>query len=223
MQRRVPPIPNRADICIHGDVTVEAGVAIGPGVVLQAAPGSALVVRSGVCLGAGAIVQAQGGQLEIQADAILGARVLIVGAGTVGAAASIGCETTVIAPDVAPGQSIARGALLGNPSALVPNQHSSQADASPPEPEDIWADPVAPVAEEPMARALDPIGCHGEPTAAQSRAESTNGSSPAKERHNPPPAEQVEPTVTVRREEVIVGGRKYVQQLLSTIFPYKDR
>ncbi|MEO0948155.1 MAG: hypothetical protein AAFY11_08425, partial [Cyanobacteria bacterium J06641_5] len=74
-----PPAVNRSDIYISGDVTIEERVIIGPGVVLQATPGSRLIVRARACLGAGAIVHAHQGLLEIQTDAIVGARSLVVG------------------------------------------------------------------------------------------------------------------------------------------------
>ncbi|HEY9615945.1 MAG TPA: carbon dioxide concentrating mechanism protein, partial [Microcoleaceae cyanobacterium] len=46
---------------VNGDVTIQAGVAIAPGVLLQADPNSRIIVKTGACIGIGAILHAQNG------------------------------------------------------------------------------------------------------------------------------------------------------------------
>ncbi|NJN19975.1 MAG: hypothetical protein HC812_00630 [Leptolyngbya sp. RL_3_1] len=51
---------------VAGAVTIAPDVAIAPGVVLKALPGSCLVISARTCLGAGVIVQAQQGTLTLR-------------------------------------------------------------------------------------------------------------------------------------------------------------
>jgi carbon dioxide concentrating mechanism protein CcmN len=98
---------------IQGDVTIEPGVVIAPGVLLQAGPNSRIIIRAGACLGMGVILQAHEGTLEIQAGASLGAGVLVFGSGKIGSNACIGTTSTLLNPSVEPSQVIAPGSLLG--------------------------------------------------------------------------------------------------------------
>jgi carbon dioxide concentrating mechanism protein CcmN len=98
---------------IQGDVTIEPGVVIAPGVLLQAGPNSRIILRAGACLGMGVILQVQEGTLEIQAGASLGAGVLVFGSGKIGSNACIGTTSTLLNPSIAPSQVIAPGSLLG--------------------------------------------------------------------------------------------------------------
>jgi len=187
MHGQFPPAFDRSDIHISGDVTIEDRAAIGPGVVLQATPGSRLIVRAGVCLGAGAVLHAHEGLLEIQADAIVGARSLIVGTGTVGASACLGAESTILSPNIAPQESVANGALVGAPAnSTAPAPKAPQTNgvrsnsgdrnngsAPPAELEDLWGEPEAET--ETLPRSLDPIGLQAEPSQTAS-ANEQNGS-----------------------------------------------
>jgi carbon dioxide concentrating mechanism protein CcmN len=98
---------------IQGDVTIESGAVIAPGVLLQAAPHSRIIIGAGACLGMGVILQAHEGTLEIQAGASLGAGVLVFGSGKIGSNACIGTTSTLLNPSVEPSQVIAPGSLLG--------------------------------------------------------------------------------------------------------------
>lgn len=100
MSQRPPSLVSDTHYCVVGDVTIEATAAIAPGVVLQASTGSRIVVGKGVCLAAGVCIQSRNGILTIQAGASLGANVLIVGSGTVGANACISAGSTIINPAV---------------------------------------------------------------------------------------------------------------------------
>jgi carbon dioxide concentrating mechanism protein CcmN len=98
---------------IQGDVTIEPGAVIAPGVLLQASPNSRIIIGAGACLGMGVILQVYEGTLEIQAGASLGAGVLVVGAGKIGSNACIGTTSTLLNPSIEASQVIAPGSLLG--------------------------------------------------------------------------------------------------------------
>jgi carbon dioxide concentrating mechanism protein CcmN len=95
-----------------GDVVLGEGVAIAPGVLLQADPGSRIVLATGVCLGLGCVVHANGGEIRVDRGANLGAGVLVVGQATIGAGALIGAGTSILNDSVAAGALIAPGSLL---------------------------------------------------------------------------------------------------------------
>lgn len=99
-----------------GDVTIHAGVAIAPGVLLQADANSRIVIQAGVCIGIGAILHAHNGAIEIGEGANIGAEVLLVGRVQIGGSACLGAATTVINSTVARGQIIPPGSLIGDNS-----------------------------------------------------------------------------------------------------------
>ncbi len=104
----------RSDIAyvVYGDVTVDPTAAIAPGVLLQADPGSRLVIAAGVSIGMGAILHANQGSLEIGAEAVIGASALIIGSGQIGDRACIGASSTLFHCSVAPNQVIAANTVL---------------------------------------------------------------------------------------------------------------
>ncbi len=103
----------------HGRVTVHPSVAIAPTALLQAEPGSHLILAAGVCVGAGAVLHAYGGTLEIESGVSLGAAILLIGSGKIGANACVGSMVTMINPAIAPGDVIAAGTLLGDDSRAI--------------------------------------------------------------------------------------------------------
>ena len=128
---------DRFDAHIHGDVIIHPSAVLAPGVILQAANNSTIVIGAGVCLGMGSILQVSEGILEIEAGANLGAGFLMVGEGKIGANACIGAATTVFNCSVAPCQVIPSGSILGDnsrqivePSAVQPESTNSQPEES---------------------------------------------------------------------------------------------
>ncbi|MGI0486012.1 hypothetical protein ACN4EK_11285 [Pantanalinema rosaneae CENA516] len=101
---------------VNGEVTIQAGVAIAPGVLLQADPNSRIIIKTGACIGIGAILHAQNGVLEVGEGANIGAEVLLIGQVTIGANACIGAATTVLNSIVAWGQIVPPGSLIGDTS-----------------------------------------------------------------------------------------------------------
>ena len=101
---------------ISGEVTIDPSAAIAPGVILQADPNSQIIIAAGVCIAMGAVLHARDGILEIEAGATIGAGVLLVGRGKIGANACIGSATTILNCSIKPEQVVAPNSLLGDTS-----------------------------------------------------------------------------------------------------------
>ncbi|MBD2775530.1 transferase [Iningainema tapete] len=114
----LPPLRlgNSFDSYISGEVIIHQSAVIAPGVILQAAPNSKIVIGAGVCIGMGSILHVHEGTLEVEAGANLGAGFLMVGVGKIGENACIGAATTVFNCSVDAGQVIPPGSILGSPT-----------------------------------------------------------------------------------------------------------
>ena len=117
----VPPLHPTCnfDSYISGEVTIDPSAAIALGVMLQASPNSRIVIGAGVCIGMGSILHAYEGTLEVEAGANLGAGVMVIGKGKIGANACIGSTTTILNCSVEPKQVVEAGSLLGDDSRQV--------------------------------------------------------------------------------------------------------
>jgi carbon dioxide concentrating mechanism protein CcmN len=113
-------MPAFIDRVISGNVQIDPSAAIAPGVIIQADPDSSIVIGAGVCIGMGVIVHAQTGKLEIGAGTNLGAGVLIVGRGEIGANCCIGACVTLVDCSLPSGKIVAAGELLENLEAIAP-------------------------------------------------------------------------------------------------------
>jgi carbon dioxide concentrating mechanism protein CcmN len=112
------PQPHQ-DVYVSGDVTIHPNAAIAPGVLIQAEGNGRVVIGAGVCIGMGTVIHAHDGLLEIQSGAVLGAGVLLMGASSVGAGASIGSSSTIINTQIAGQTIVPPGSLLGDRSRPV--------------------------------------------------------------------------------------------------------
>ncbi|MBV6624479.1 MAG: transferase [Rivularia sp. (in: Bacteria)] len=114
----VPPLRlySNFETFFSGEVIIHASAVIAPGVIMQAAPDSKIIIGSGVCIGMGSILQVDTGILEIESGANLGAGFLMVGAGKIGANACIGSATTVFRACVKPGEVVPPGSIVGDSS-----------------------------------------------------------------------------------------------------------
>ncbi len=108
-----PRLVSDTHYCVVGDVTVDSTAAIAPGVVLQAPSGSRIIIEKGVCLAGGVCIQSRKGVLKISSGASLGANVLVVGHGAIGANASIGPSSTVIDPQIEQSAVVPPCSLIG--------------------------------------------------------------------------------------------------------------
>ena len=115
----VQPI-SKDRIYVSGDVTIDPSVALAPGTIIQAAPHCKVIISAGACVGMGTVLNACTGAIEIESGAVLGAGVLIVGEGKVGRNACVGTVTTVFKANIAAGEIVAPGSLIGDTSRSVP-------------------------------------------------------------------------------------------------------
>lgn len=101
---------------VSGDVTIQEGAAIAPGVLIQADPDSQVVIKRGACIGIGSVLHAHHGRLEVGEGANIGAEVLLIGQVTIEAHACIGSATTIFNSSIARGQVVPPGSLIGDTS-----------------------------------------------------------------------------------------------------------
>mgnify|MGYP001800524375 FL=1 len=121
---RAPKLVSHTHYCVVGDDTVAYSAAIAPGVVLQASPGSRIIVAEGGCVAGGGCMQSRQGLLTIGAGASLGANVLVVGHGTVGENACLSPGSTVMNPQIGANALVSPGSLVASESSAS-NQFSS--------------------------------------------------------------------------------------------------
>ncbi|MBE9045153.1 carbon dioxide concentrating mechanism protein [Pleurocapsales cyanobacterium LEGE 10410] len=112
------PILNQ-DIRVSGDVEIHPTASLAPGVILQAAPDSSIVIGADVCIGMGVIINAHQGAIEIESGAILGSGVLIIGKSKIGKNACVGTSTTVFHQDIAAMVVIEPGSIIGDISRKI--------------------------------------------------------------------------------------------------------
>ncbi|MBN3910721.1 MAG: transferase [Nostoc sp. NMS1] len=136
-------LSNNFDSYISGEVTIHPSAVLAPGVILQAAENSKIIIGPGVCIGMGAILQVHEGTIEVEAGANLGAGFLMVGKGKIGANACIGSATTVFNYSVEPAQVVPPGSILGDTSRQIaqtnqpePSTNHPTAASAPPEKEE---------------------------------------------------------------------------------------
>jgi len=190
---------------MSGDVVVNEGAAIAPGVILQAEPGSRISIAAGACIGLGVILHAREGTLEIGAGVILGAGVLVVGAGTIGTSACIGAGTTLINPCIDQMQIMPAGSLIGDTSRQAAAEATAAAPtAAPTSPEtpEATTPPVAPPIEPPAPA----------PTPPQTAPETATDAPESTAAEPPQPGEI--PT--------ILYGQAHINRLLGTLFPHRQ-
>ena len=107
------PLISHSHVYVEGNVSIAPSAAIAAGVILRADPDSKIIIAADVCIGAGSILHAHRGTLEVEAGANLGAGVLVVGKGKIGANACIGAITTIWNDSIDPWQVVPPGSLVG--------------------------------------------------------------------------------------------------------------
>jgi len=198
-------LSSNSQILMSGDVVVNEGAAIAPGVILQAEPGSRISIAAGACIGLGVILHAREGTLSIGAGVILGAGVLVVGAGTIGTSACIGAGTTLINPCIDQMQIMPAGSLIGDTSRQASAEATAAAPtAAPTSPEtpEATTPPVAPPIEPPSPAQTPPQ------TAPETAAE-------------PPESTAAEPPQPGEMPTILYG-QAHINRLLGTLFPHRQ-
>ncbi|MEG4144504.1 carbon dioxide concentrating mechanism protein [Microcoleus sp. Pol12B5] len=196
-------LSSNSQILMSGDVVVNEGAAIAPGAILQADPGSRISIAAGACIGMGVILHAREGTLEIAAGVILGAGVLVVGAGTIGENACIGAATTLINPCIDKMQIMPAGSLMGDTSRQVAPEATATAPTSPETPE----------ATTPPDRPIEPIEPPQPPETPPQTAPETAPDPPESTAAEPPQPGET-PT--------ILYGQAHINRLLGTLFPHRQ-
>lgn len=197
----LPALIHDNHIFVSGHVVIHPTAAIAPSVMLQADPGSQLVVGEGVCIGVGCILHAHQGALEVGAGATLGSGVLIVGQGKIGANACIGAMTTIIDSSVLAGEILPPGSLIGDWSRNpVGVEASAPSEAAPPTTQ---------------ARSAS----FEQPPAGSTRQTSANQAS-----QNGAAAEPNDQQASTSETGVkVVYGRTYLERMMITMFPHRKQ
>ncbi|MFB2936200.1 carbon dioxide concentrating mechanism protein [Aerosakkonemataceae cyanobacterium BLCC-F154] len=205
---------------VSGDVTIDESAVIGPGVLLAAEPNSRIVIAAGVCIGMGTIIHAREGSLEVESGAVLGAGVLVVGAGKIGANACVGSGTTVLYSSIEPKQAISPNSLIGDKSRPILDVTASVAVASkevtpevkiPPQPEPS-------VTPKPTPENHD-LSVESEPL----EPEKTDDRSQVSETTSEPQPQPTQLEVEVpTNASVQVYGQLHLNRLLLTLFPHNQ-
>ncbi|CAA9348669.1 Carboxysome protein CcmN [uncultured Microcoleus sp.] len=198
-------LSSNSQILMSGDVVVNEGAAIAPGVILQAEPGSRISIAAGACIGLGVILHAREGTLEIGAGVILGAGVLVVGAGTIGTSACIGAGTTLINPCIDQMQIMPAGSLMGDTS----RQAAAEATAAAPT--------AAPTSPETPEATTPPVDRPIEPPAPAPTPPQT----PPEAAAEPPESTAAEPPQP-GETPTILYGQAHINRLLGTLFPHRQ-
>ena len=102
---------------ISGDVTIHPKAMVSPGVILQAAPNSRIVIGERACIGMGAAIKAYNGTIAIEDDAVIGAGVLVIGRAIVGRHACVGTASTIYNSSIESLRVVPAGSLIGDPTS----------------------------------------------------------------------------------------------------------
>lgn len=220
-----PPQPAiNSDIRLHGDVEIHPTASIAPGVILQAAPNSRIVIGADVCVGMGTILHAYQGSIEIESGATLGSGVLVLGESKIGSNACVGTATTIFQASVSAMSVVNPGSIIGDVSRQV----------------DLTATQQHETREQKSDRASKKNNSFG------AGSPSTNGNQPSKrqnnsvdkeslsnkntsssEGQNPTGADTDIEVETVKsnpeKKKDSVVGQVYINQLLVTLFPHKQK
>ncbi|KAB8317144.1 transferase [Tolypothrix campylonemoides VB511288] len=214
------------DSYISGEVIIHPSAVLAPGVILQAAPNSKIIIGSGVCVGMGSILQVHEGTLEVEAGANLGAGLLMVGQGKIGANACIGAATTIFNCSVEPGQVVAAGSVFGDSSRHLTESPKPINETKQPElsTNDLASGNTN--SENGTGRQKD-LGSGGQ---TQQQEELIPKSSPPPSPSSPsspslphsltpssPPAPPQDSQITTH-----IYGQESIQKLLVTLFPHKQ-
>lgn len=224
----LPPLQpvSNANVRISGDVKIHPSAVLAPGVILQAAPNSSIVIGAEVCLGMGTILNAYQGCIEIESGAILGAGVLFIGTGKIGTNACVGTATTIFNASIPSLAAIAPGSLLGDTSRQVNNN-----DAVEPSPQELRngskVDKASPRSESPITGEEEIF--EGTTTNNGFKTETNQTKAPAETTSVESEADKASVELELetnsskdRSDKKPVVGRVYINELMLTLFPHNQ-
>lgn len=202
------PLSSNSQVYVNGDVRIDPSAAIAAGVILRANPDSQIIIAPGVCIGMGSILHAHGGTLEVEAGANLGAGVLVVGHGKIGANACIGATTTIWNASVAPGQVVSAGSVLGDKGRQIAEDKPSSTPASQPSSSHLSSASTHLVGEESFNGQV-----------LSTTEEVSPDTTDITHENSPSDLEAQQPT---SEAETAVYGQGNLNRLLKTLFPYNQ-
>lgn len=199
---------------VRGDVLIDPSVAIAPGVILQAEAGSQIAIAPGACIGMGSVIHAIKGKIEIGEGVILGAGVLVVGNVSIGANACIGSATTIVNTEIARGQILPPGVLIGDQSRQV----------------DLDLEPDLKPISSGYVDSDSPAASENSPASVTQSPDSTQQSqtpTSVPEKKPVPDAEisdqpEIPEIVVPPKTSPQVYGKTYINQLLVTMLPHRQ-
>ncbi len=230
---RLPPVQiiSNSEYFVSGDVTIHETAVIAPGVILQAAPHSQIIIGEGVCVGKGTVINAYGGNIDIEAGATLGAGVLIIGRTRIGQDACVGALTTILNTSIESLSLIPAGSLLGDTSRAWDGQMEGNETESLQEPT-----PSAPTSATKTSETEIPSPWDtDEQDTATTSPESSDQTQPlsVSDKQETELQPEVEPETLefvpssvehngIAAQKMPVVGQVYINQLLVTLFPERE-
>jgi carbon dioxide concentrating mechanism protein CcmN len=199
------------DIRISGDVDIHPTASLAPGVILQAAPNSRIVIGADVCIGMGVIINACQGSIEIESGATLGSGVLIVGESKIGSNVCVGTATTIFKASLPAMAVIKPGSIIGDISRQLEineNQGNLRADA-----EEKLNNTKNPQTNHASADKDQSVTQPDRTATASSKTTPSTSATPEVNQHN---------SHTVQKPKTPVVGQVYINQLLVTLFPHNQ-
>ncbi len=226
----MPPLrlSTNFDSYISGEVFIHPSAVIAPGVILQAATNSKIIIGPGVCIGMGSILQVNTGIIEIEAGVSLGAGFLMVGAGRIGVNACIGSATTVFNCSVKPGQVVAPGSVLGDTTVRAALPSPTEIDTKELEPS--TTKPASANVETRLIASLqNGTGKDKDKSESQIPSPTNSGKIESNSQEHPITEESAltnQDSETSSTDPSIFGTQIYgqgsIQKLLSTLFPHRQ-
>lgn len=222
---KLPPLQpfDRVQTFVSGDVTIDPSAAIAPGVLMAAGANSRIIIGAGVCIGMGSILEAREGTLEIEAGAVLGAGVLVMGQVKIGANACIGCATTIFNSAIAPKQVVPPASLIGDSSRRIwetpPQQtaHNSASNSTPKK-NTLPTIEILPYTNKVKEASVN-RGKSDEPVFTSNHKPTTKESSA--QPISPPPPTPSQPDSSQLTPAPAIYGQVHLNQLIGTLFPHK--
>lgn len=228
----LPALPwsSNSHVYAEGDVSIDASAAIAPGVILRADPDSKIVIASGVCIGMGSVLHSHGGTLEVEAGANLGAGVLIIGKGKIGAHACIGAITTVWNSSIEPWQVVPAASVVGDKGRQLSEASPVSTHTDPPElakPPDLPHRPTSSVSNDDSFPStfiyprIDKAPTGQELLNGQAPSNPTVTSDDERQGYQPQEDTPTEPTTAQPTPEAgqPVYGQGSLDRILKTLFP----
>lgn len=197
-------------------MSIDPSAAIAPGVILRAAPDGKIVIASGACIGMGSILHAHQGTLEVEAGAILGAGVLVVGKGKIGANACIGSASTIWNNSIEPWQVVPATSVVGDKGRQPADDSSTStsppsANASSPPTSDTASSSKSTVGQE-------SLNGHAPSPSTVESVNTTNQNSATEPKQDSSTEKTVEsPNLEPGK---YVYGQGSLDRILKTLFPY---